>query len=45
MQVKDVVIMIFMQAILKTLYEAIIFPLTLLIVKKAAKYEHKHQSL
>lgn len=45
MQIKDVIIMIFMQAILKTLYEAIIFPITLLIVKKSSKYEHKYQSL
>lgn len=43
MQVKDVIIMIFMQAILKTVYEAIIFPVTLLIVKKSAQYEHKHR--
>lgn len=42
MEVKDVVIMIFMQAILKTLYEAVIFPITYLIVKKSANYEHKH---
>ena len=43
MEVKDVVIMIFMQAILKTAYEAVIFPITLLVVKKSANYEHKHR--
>lgn len=40
MQITDCIIMIFMQALLKTAYEAIIFPVTLLIVKKTAKYEH-----
>ena len=42
MQVKDVIIMIFMQAILKTAYEAVIFPVTLLIVKRTSKYEHAY---
>lgn len=44
MKVKDVIIMIVMQALLKTLYEAIIFPLTFLIVKKSAEYESKFQA-
>ena len=42
MQVKDVIIMIFMQAILKTAYEAVIFPVPLLIVKRSPKYEHTY---
>lgn len=39
MGVKDVLIMIILQVSLKTLYEALILPLTTFIVKKVSKYE------
>lgn len=39
MGIKDVLIMIILQVSLKTLYEALILPLTTFIVKKVSKYE------
>ena len=42
MSVKDVMIMIVLQVVLKTSYEVIILPLTTFIVKKVSNYESSH---
>lgn len=42
MTIKDVIIMIIMQVVLKTGYEAIILPLTTVFARKLGKYENAH---
>lgn len=43
MKVKDVIIMILMQVVLKTSYEIIIFPITNITAKKLGEYEIKNK--
>lgn len=43
MSVKDCLIMALMQVVLKTAYECVILPLTILITKKSSQYESKYR--
>ena len=43
MTIKEVVIMICLQVILKTVYEALVLPLTTLVAHKCSAYEIKHK--